>query len=262
MYLTIIKNGQTIDHRDLGIKCLSFERDSISHQNEYESVEGRHGLIPLSTTFGGRTLRASFFVQDLDYLSYQLLKVEIFRLFATESEMDLIDSRDEGKSWSAKVSNTFGIENLNFRSGKFTVEFLSSSPFAESIETTLYQEIAQISGNKIQKYKHTTANFDILNDGDETIDPRRYPFIITYTGASTNLKIKNLTTGDEWQFTGTTTASDVINLDGIRATKNGLSIYRDTNHKLITLAKGWNSFQLSGAIDPFEISFDFRFYTI
>lgn len=262
MYLTIIKNGQTIDHRDLGIKCLSFERDSINPQNEYETVEGRHGLIPLSTTFGGRPLRASFFAQELDYLSYQVLKTEIFRLFAVESEMYLIDSRDEEKRWSAKVSNTFSIENLNFRSGKFTVEFLASIPFAESIENTLNQEIAQISGNKIQKYEHTTSTFEILNDGDEVIDPRLVPLIITYTGASTNLKIKNLTTGDEWQFTGMTTASDAIVLDGIRASKNGLSIYRDTNHKLITLALGWNSFQLSGTSGAFEISFDFRFYTI
>jgi hypothetical protein len=262
MYLTIIKNGQFIDHRESGVECLSFERDSVAPLNLYEQLEGKHGMIPLGTTFGGRSLRASFFVKNVDHDSYQLQKNDIFRLFAVESEMLIIDSREPTKQWRLKVANTFGIENLNFRAGRFTVEFLSSTPFAESVDSTTSMNIAQISGNKTQKYKHTTSTFEILNDGDETINPRHYPLIVSFKGASTNLQIKNLTTGETWAYTGTTTASDTINLDGIRSTKNGLSIFRNTNRQLITLTPGWNAFQLVGASGSFEISFDFRFYTL
>jgi phage-related protein len=262
VHLTIIKNGQYIDHREMGIECLSFEKDSVTTQNIYEQLEGRHGFIPLGTTFGGRSLRASFFVKNVDHLSYQKLKNEIFRLFAVESEITIIDSRQPETQWKVKVANTFGIENINFRAGQFTVEFLSSSPFSESVESTLNMVIAQMSGSKTQKYKHATSSFEIFNDGDAAIDPRSYPFLIQFKGASTNLQIKNLTIGDTWSYTGTSTASDTIKLDGIRSTKNNLSIFRDTNRKLITLAPGWNEFQIVGASGSYEISFDFRFYTL
>jgi phage-related protein len=271
MYLTIIKNDLTIDHRELGIKCLSFDRDSVSPQNEYESVEGRHGLIPLSTTFGGRPLRASFYALDRDYLSYQLLKNEIYNLFSTENEMIIIDSRQPGKRWNVKVSSTFGIENINFRGGKFTVEFISASAFAESIGSTL--DPLTFDAEKWQTgqglildelmYTQSVTTFQIYNAADGVIvDPRKAPLLITFKGASTNLQIKNLTTGDTWTYTGTTLAADEIKLDGIRSTKNGLTIFRNTNHKFITLAPGYNSFQLVGTTGSFTISFSFRFYTI
>jgi hypothetical protein len=262
MYLTIIKNGQVIDHRDFGINCLSFSPESLNPQNEYEILDGRHGLIPLSTTFGGRVLHASFYAQADDHTSYQLLKNIIFSLFSTENEMYLIDSRQPDRRWSVKVSNSFGIDNFNYRIGKFNVDFLSLSPFAESVDSTLEQQFAQISGNTIQKYRHTTTTFEILNDSDTNIDPRVLPLVITFSGPSSNLIIKNNTTGDEWNYTGSTVLSDIIEINGIRSTKNGLSIFSNTNRKLINMAPGWNDFQLIGATDPFEISFDFRFYTL
>jgi hypothetical protein len=255
----------------MGIKCLSFEKESLSSQNDYETLEGRHGLIPLSTTFGGRPMRALFYVQDSDYLSYQLLKDEIFRLFATESEMILIDSRHPGKRWSVIVSNSFGIENLNTRSGKFEVEFLSSSPFAESVGTTLDPLTFDVekwqTGQGLildeTMYTHSTTSFKIYNAADGvTIDPRVVPLLITFKGASNNLQIKNTTTGDTWSYTGTSNGSDTIKLDGIRSTKNNLSIFRNTNKKIIKLAPGYNYFQLVGASGNFSINFAFRFYTI
>src|SRR5699024_1306520 len=72
---------------------------------------------------------------------------------------------------------------------------------------------------------------------------------ITYKGNSENLRIRNLTTGDEWAYNGTTNTSDVIVLEGIRSTKNGLSIFRQTNKRLLTLAPGWNEFEIVGAPD-------------
>jgi len=86
------------------------------------------------------------------------------------------------------------------------------------------------------------------------------PLKITFTGASSNLTITNQTTGDMWQYTGTTQAGDTITLDGVRSLKNGASIFGQTNRKLITLKSGWNDFAITGATGAFEISFDFRFY--
>jgi len=104
------------------------------------------------------------------------------------------------------------------------------------------------------------TSFRIYNAGDKTIDPRELPLKITFRGASTNLTITNQTTGDCWQYTGTTVKSDFLVLDGIRSLKNGVSIFSDTNRKLITLVPGWNDFTITGASGYFEITFNFRFY--
>ncbi|MCG6184237.1 phage tail family protein [Anoxybacillus sp. LAT_38] len=104
------------------------------------------------------------------------------------------------------------------------------------------------------------TSFSIYNAGDKTIDPRELPLTITFRGESANLTIINKTTGDTWQYTGTTVKSDFLVLDGIRSLKNGVSIFSDTNRKLITLVPGWNDFTITGASGYFEITFNFRFY--
>jgi hypothetical protein len=106
------------------------------------------------------------------------------------------------------------------------------------------------------------TEFTIYNVGDETINPRQHALVVTFIGASTNLTITNSTTGEEWSYTGATTSTDVIRLDGVRSTKNSLTILRDTNRKLITLAEGANAFVIAGASGSFVLTFEFRFKTL
>ncbi|OLS39144.1 phage tail domain-containing protein [Bacillus sp. MRMR6] len=254
------KNGEQIDFEESGIKTLDFVIDAPEPIHETEVIEGADGLIDLGTTYGPRKMRGSFYYEAESISEYALKRNEAFRLFLTRESVYLIDSREPEKRWLVKSSG-FSPKQVN-KYGFFEVEFGSFLPWAESIETTLEMSVAQISGNKIQKYKHATSTFEIFNAGSQAVNPRRMLLLITYKGTSTNLAIKNLTTSDEWNFTGTTTTNDTIILDGIRATKNGLSIFRDSNRKLINIAPGWNEFQLVGAAGTFEISFEFRFYTL
>lgn len=105
----------------------------------------------------------------------------------------------------------------------------------------------------------STTTFKIYNAGDEKIDPRSKPLVIEFRGTSTNLSIKNLTTLDTWSYTGTTLKTDFLKIAGVRSLKNGLSIFKDTNRKLITLQPGWNEFELTGTQGFFRITFQFRF---
>ncbi|MGR5971193.1 hypothetical protein ACT7CX_00300 [Bacillus cereus] len=92
------------------------------------------------------------------------------------------------------------------------------------------------------------------------IDPKYIPLKIRYRGASKNLAIKNVTTGDVWSYTGESAIGNVIELNGVKSTKNGTSIFGNTNWGLIRIKPGWNDFILSGATGDFKIEFDFRFY--
>jgi phage-related protein len=259
-------DGTIIETEEYGIKLLTHSISSPSPRVVTEEIEGRDGYIEMGVTFDGRKIRASFFMYAFDKQDYPLLRNEVFRIFATKEKF-YFHEPNQKRRWLVR-SNGFDPERFSPRGGTFEIEFSSPSPYAESIGTTLDpftfdSELWQI-GQGLEaedlKYVHKTASFRIFNAGDIAIDPRVLPLKITFTGASTNLTITNQTTGDIWKYTGTTQAGDTIMLDGVRSLKNGLSIFGNTNRKLITIAPGWNDFTLTGVTDPFEISFDFRFY--
>lgn len=256
------KDGIEIDLSDYGLSCYSFTPESLTGQFDSDSIGNWDGDIILGTSINTRKLFAKFYFEANEYYDYLQTRDKVYSLLNPNDGLYVIDNRQPYKRWPVRNSTVFKPERINSNVGMFDVEFIVFGTYAESAESTLNIEVVNLSGNKVQEYIHTTDTFEILNDGYKTIDPRRYPLLIKFTGESTNLQIKNLTTGDVWTYTGTTTLSDTIRLDGIRATKNSLSIFRETNRKLISLAPGWNEFEVTGAVDPFEISFDFRFYMI
>lgn len=260
-------NGAIYNLEDYGITTRDFAISSPSSRSASEVIEGRHGAVGLGLVYDVRKINASFYMKAVDYDDYALLRDEIFRVLRTDEPFYLTESRNPGKRWLVRIESPFIIDQQGLY-GFFDVEFIADNPFAESIGTTLDPltfdtELWQIGQGIIDdglEYTHTTSSFRIYNIGDTTVNPRQHPLVITYTGESTNLKIKNVTTGEEWAYTGASVAGNTIKLDGIRSTKNGLSIFRDTNRKVITLAPGWNDFTITGASGSFTVSYDFRFY--
>ncbi|WHY01879.1 phage tail family protein [Neobacillus sp. DY30] len=265
---TIIErlDGTVYDLEELGITTRDFVVSSLTPRHSFEIVQGRHGTVDMGTEYDPRNITVSFYAKAVDQEDYARLRHEVFRMFQTAEAFYVTESRHPDKRWLVKVAAPFSPEQQQLY-GFFVVELVTvEQPFAESVLTTLDPNTAaaQITGTGSREinYRHSASSFEIYNEGDVAVNPREMPLVITFKGASTNLKITNLTTGDVWQYTGTTAVSDTVKLDGIRATKNGLSIFRNTNRKLIRLAEGWNDFQITGATGAYEITFDFRFYTI
>lgn len=263
-------SGQKYVLEELGIMTRDFNPQSPSPVHNFETIENRHGTIDRGTVYGQRTIKCSFYFKAVDMWDYALLRDEVFRLFDSRQAFYIIDQRNPGKRWPVKCNSSYNIEQ-NWKYGFFEIDFVTVKlPFAESIGTTLDpmtfdSNLWQIGQGLIAEdilYTHNTTSFRIYNAGDVTIDPRSLPLKIIYRGMSNNLSIKNVTTGDLWNYTGiTTTGLDVITLDGVKAYRNVVgSIFGKTNWGLITLKPGWNDFVLTGTTDNFEIEFDFRFY--
>ncbi|MEM5659949.1 phage tail family protein [Bacillus toyonensis] len=266
---TIVKllNGTIFDLDEIGVETRDFNPSAPSPKHSYEEIEGSHGAIDLGTVYGPRKINCSFYIKANDMRDYALFRDEVFNIFDSRQAFYIIDKRNPGKQWLVKCESEYEIDQQRIY-GFFDIKFISASPFAESIGTTLTPldidlglwQIGQGLTFEDPKYVHSTSSFRIYNAGNVPLNPRRMPLLITFKGASTNLKIKNKTTGDEWSYTGTTSVNDIIRLDQVRFTKNSLSIVRDTNKKLITLNSGFNDFEITGATGAFSISFDFRFY--
>ncbi|QNG61785.1 phage tail family protein [Bacillus sp. PAMC26568] len=264
-------NGNEIDLKSLGLKCLSFIPESLSPQFFEDEDEGTDGSEIIGTKISKRILYSGFFMRAMDHYDYQLLRDEIYKIFDPRKELFIIDKRLPGKRWKARNSTAFRPEYLDASEGTFDINFISPKPYAESIGTTMDpftfdSELWQIGQGLLTDdliYKHATNSFLIYNAGDIAIDPRKVPLIIKYKGGSTNLQIKNNTTLDIWTYTGTTATNETIEINRTRTLKNTVvPVFGDTNRKLITLAPGWNEIELTGTSGSFEITFDFRFYYV
>ncbi|PFL23248.1 phage tail protein [Bacillus cereus] len=252
------------------MEVLNFLPPSPFYNVQYEKVDGRHGEIEVGGSFVARdNIKSQILLYAKDIWDFYLFRDEIFKLFASQEPFYIITNRQPGKRWKVRVANTYEIEPKAFgQYSEFNIIFKSASAFCESIGTTLDQftfdsNLWQIGQGLIAedtKYTHNTTTFRIYNAGDVLIDPNNTPLRIRYTGGSKNLTIKNVTTGDVWNYTGESVSGNVIELNGVKATKNGTSIFGDTNWGLIKLKSGWNDFILTGATGDFKIEFDFRFY--
>lgn len=255
-------DGTRYSFKEYGIGVRDFVVSSPYYATSYESVEGMDGQIDAGTVLGYRNIKMIlYFVADA-FENYALKRDEVFRILDSRQPFYLIESRNPYKRWKVKIDANFTPEQ--FRNlGMFEVNCISASSFAESLGSTLHpsEHFQTRTGGPVE-YSFNQPSFSVWNDGDEAINPRQHALKIEYKGASSNLVIRNITNGAEWQHNGSTIASDVILLDGVKSLKNGVSVFGQTNRKLITLDPGWNEFQLSGASGAYEISFDFVFLYI
>jgi Phage tail protein len=266
-----LEDGTTYDmYDDFGVIVRSLQIPSPTPIVNYEKIDGRPGDIRIGKQFGARTIRAVCSMFAFDTIDFPLLRNDLYRIFMGHEQIYLIADAEPKKRWKVDVTANFMPERLGTY-GTFDIQFTAPMGFSESIGTTLdpftfESGLWQVGGGVTlseNDYSHDTATFSIFNASNGiTINPRFIPLKIKYQGDSSELSITNNTTGDVWSYNGFTLSGDTILIDGVRSTKNGLNIFSNTNKKLISLAPGENSFTLLGAVNPFTISFEFRYYLI
>ncbi|MEK4711131.1 phage tail family protein [Bacillus sp. FSL R10-2780] len=262
-----ISGEEYIFSRENGFIVRDFIPSPPVYRTDIDDNENRNGEIDNGTVIKSRPLDAFVFFTALDYYDFTLKRNEVLKWLDSREYFYIIDDREPGKRWKVKVENhTLG--QLKSTAGEFQITFKCYEGLAESIGTTtdpftFDNELWQIGQGLIAEntvYTHETTRFRIWNAGDVPVDPCEMPLLITIHGASNNLKIQNLTTGDSWQYYSSTSSSDTIKINDVQALKNGISIFSNTNMEEITIAPGWNDFEISGITGAFEISFGFRFY--
>jgi phage-related protein len=259
------KDDTEIDlHDDKNIWVSSFRIFSPKPNYVTEKIDGRHGSVLLETMLEDRKVKARFSVEAENPAEFDLLRDELFQIFNPLNKFYIIRDLQPDKRMEVSVESELDLNYITLEDGEFELDFVLHSIYMESVFTTLIpvrlEGYSQMSTPEEVKYQFSESTFRVWNEGEITVDPRVLPLHILFKGVSSDLTITNLTTGDEWQYNSITTENDFIRLDGIRSFKNDVSIFGQTNRKLITLVPGWNEFKITGATDPFEISFDFRFY--
>lgn len=261
-------NGDEINLDSYGLFGLSLIISAPSYSVVKESVDGRAGAINLGKTLQSRQLTVSFKVDANDYSDSLLLRDELFALFNGEEKFYISEAKQPGKRWLVESVSPWTPERYNARTSVVSLDLICDEGLAESVATTLTAKEWDVDmyqwGMGIDwedyNYTHNVSNFVIYNASNVVIDPRFMDLVITIKAtASGYIELINQTTGETYRYDGTLTTSDTLKIDGIRSTKNDLSVFRDTNKKLITLNPGENQFLVNGTSAIESISFEFRF---
>ena len=264
--------GVNTKSSDLGMRVTSFEPEGVNVENTFSEVLGRPGNVDQGARHAPRHITVEGTFQAMTHETFPLYRDRINALFASLEKFYISDDRQPFKRWMVRVD---GVVTLNqyktSAKGTYSITFITVGvPYARS-KVTNQQVVMEWANNSIGwgmgfawgddvVTQHTTTSFIEKNYGNVMVDPRYMELSITYTGASTDLRIRNLTTGDDFQYTGTTTAGQTIELDGIYAKKNSANVDRDTNLKYIRLAAGDNNFLISGTSGSFTVDFLYNYY--
>lgn len=263
-------DGEIIDLDKAGIRTKDFLVSSPTPEHSTEKIVGGQGEVDMGSSSGPRDIICLFRMTAFDSLDFGMFRDEIFNLFKSEEAFYIAEKRNPGKRWLVKVKDPYNIEQ-RLVYGDFEITFICFKGMAESVgyttdPQTFDAELWQIGQGLLgedNEYVHDSATFEIYNAGDKTVDPRDPNMEISIevkAAVSSYIEIINKTTGDTYRFDGKLTTSDTLKLEGIRSTKNGLSVFRDTNKKLIKIAPGFNEFEIKGTSSIDSITFDFRFY--
>ncbi|MGE6370651.1 phage tail family protein [Planococcus kocurii] len=252
-----------------GVKWFEFIPEPPSYDESTEKIY--NGEIPMGKTRNSRMISAKFWLKGYDALDYKLLRDEVYGFLSPRKDFFVVDSDLPGKRWKVSVESVT-INRLNRRIGEGEVTFKAHRGIAESLDYSMDQYNTDngrwTTGMGIesdadkQDYFHNTSSFMVFNAGNVVVDPRESELKITINatnGGSGTIKLKNLFTGEEWMYTGTTNAGDTFIINKMVTQRNFANAVGNTNLQLVSLLPGNNPFTLTGLNAGFNVAFDFRF---
>lgn len=260
-----------------GVIPLDVFVSSISRVRQKVNIEGRSGSVDYGSVDDYRTVELYVLLRSYDTVDYRLLRDEIYALFS-RNFLYVEETRTRGKLYKVSIDSNYIPERAPRHARDATIMLPGETvdmPFAESIGTT-----ADISGYKLKysdeiwsygmgllydedshRYIHAGTEFSIYNAGNVTVDPFEMDLKITIDPIHQSpdfFEMTNKTTGETFRV-DEGMQGDAIVLDGPNVTINGLQALRKTNKQFISLAPGWNDFELKGTGSS-RVEFDFRYY--
>jgi hypothetical protein len=133
----IYEDGSALDMADdLSVLVRSFIISAPDPIIYRERIPGRAGSVRLGKDYGDRTIKTVCEFYAADNTDYALLRNELFRSLYREEEFYLVSDAEPAKRWKVELGASFDPERIG-SVGAFTLSFVSSSSYAESIGTTL-----------------------------------------------------------------------------------------------------------------------------
>lgn len=246
------------------------EEDVEVNANTTE-INGTDGVLMGPTTFGPFNLILNFSFKGLDTKDLKLYKQKIRNILYQREPYYVWHSDAPGKKYAVYCDSNDN-DDLTNSFATFAVTFVVFKGYSESYLKTDEMSLSNhhdwqfgngyLAFDETDDFHHRTKKFRIYNGSSDAIDPtlRHVLNITVHANAPNGFKIRSLTTGDEFEYTGSLVYTDTFMLKGVYPVKNGSRVGADTNMSWLTLEKGFNYFVVEGeGLSDFDITFSFNF---
>ena len=252
-----------------GLRFLDYEEEGVENRVNATEIQSVDGVLLSPSTFGPFNLKLRFFYRGADITDYKLVKQKLRGMLFKRTPYFINHSDMPGIKYAVYCEEN-AITDIAHKYGEFEITIVVFKGYSESLMTTdnfsLNSDYWQFGNGLITdpniKYVHTKRKFQIYNGSTDTVTPiHRHQIITTMNiNAPNGFTLHNKTTGDKFTYKKKIRNNDTVVLNGVYPFKNKQHCGIDTNHEYITLAEGYNDFEVLGdCVEVKEIKFTFNF---
>ncbi|MBF2387850.1 phage tail family protein [Listeria welshimeri] len=266
LFLEIAGENYSLSKQFPGIYVQEVGRQGPQMNVNSSEISGVDGVIPGNVSFSPFVFSVQCNLQALDIPDYHLAVKEIYEFIFQREKYYIWSDMMPGIRY-AVYPKPFDFNRETDRIALLTLEFIVYKGYAESRGTTLdpltfeankWQIGMNIRNSENSAYIFNSNKFRLYNASSENINPLMHHELDIALTAVGNLIIDNLTTGDSFQYNKSLKKTDVLLLTGVYPYVNDVRCGKNTNHGVITLAKGWNEFEIKG-VTNINVAFNFSF---
>lgn len=251
------------------LKFLDANEESVENRITSTEIQGVDGVLMSPTSFGPFNLVLNFFYRGSDVFDYKSVQKRLRGMLHRRTPFYITHSDNPGMKYAVYCEEN-AITDIGSQNGTFSITFVVFKGYSESLMTTdkfdLSSDYWQFGNGLVAdsdiSYTHTKRKFQIFNGSSDTVTPiHRHHLIITMNVKAPNgFTLYNKTTGDKFEYKKAIKSTDTITLNGVYPFKNKKRCGIDTNWEYITLAPGYNDFEVLGdGVETKEIKFTFNY---
>ncbi len=251
------------------LKFLDANEESVENRITSTEIQGVDGVLMSPTSFGPFNLVLNFFYRGSDVFDYKSVQKRLRGMLHRRTPFYITHSDNPGMKYAVYCEEN-AITDIGSQNGTFAITFVVFKGYSESLMTTdefdLSSDYWQFGNGLVAdsdiSYTHTKRKFQIFNGSSDTVTPiHRHHLIITMNVKAPNgFTLHNKTTGDKFEYKKAIKNTDTITLNGVYPFKNKKRCGIDTNWEYITLAPGYNDFEVLGdGVETKEIKFTFNY---
>lgn len=267
-YVKIVTEKGALDLTEkYPLELMEIDEGDAEGDSQDLGTSGVDGALTFMNVFAPFPLAIKFRLKAIDNYDYNLIKAELKSLLNRRKPYFVIHEKMPGRKFAVNQAD-IEVDRKSANKAIFTITFNCFKGYSESILRTTdtppflednwqFSQGLSAEGNQ---YIFDTNKFVVYNGSDDTVDPlKRHDLDISLScAAEKGLTVTNRTTGDVFKYNKPLKKGNKILISGIYPYLDGNRCGIDTNHGVITLAEGYNDFEITGATD-IEAIFSFPF---
>ena len=255
-----------------GLHFLDYDLIEANVKTHEVEMAGMDGVMIGPNTLEPFEIKLNFYFDGSDKHDLNLFAEKIRKKLRTRNPFYIRHSYLPSIKYAIN-SVEIKYDRLNHSDANVSISFRVYKGYSESLYDT--DQFSLKNGNwqfesgllpdNSTKYRFSEQNFKVLNGSNDTIDPRlkhRLKIIIRLDSEK-GFSLINKTTGDKFEFKSKTSINKQLTIDnGYPFIQDNIELKRcgrSTNHGIITLAPGYNKFEVWGDVKNFDIQFIFPF---